>query len=329
MTQVSVPISVPERDPYRAAYEAAGRVDQSAHGRVWLTGRSRADLLQRLTTNDIARLAPGEGARTVLVNHHARILDLLTVYCLPEALLVTTSIGAGSTLARFLRSKIFFGDDVAVEDVSDDTIQLQVYGPRAAMLVQRVTSIDPHAWAVHHVQAASIGDVQVWIARTLPLGGDGFVIIAAREHADIVQQAFAEVVLLDEQTLDVLRIEAGYPAPRRELSTEYIPLETGLDDAISFTKGCYVGQEIIARMESRHRRAKRLMGLRLEQLVAAGSALEHNGKNVGVLTSVVQSPRFGPIGLAYIRTAAAVPGTQVQLPGGIGAEVVELPFEKR
>ena len=97
-------------------------------------------------------------------------------------------------------------------------------------------------------------------------------------------------------------------------------------DAISFNKGCYVGQEIIARMESRHRLAKQLMGLRLTGMVEPGGKLQRDGKEAGDLTSVVDSPRYGPIGLAYVRTAAAEPGTVVQVADGVDAEVVELPF---
>jgi folate-binding protein YgfZ len=326
MTQIGIPISEPQVNAYRAAYATVGRVDRTARGRVWLTGQDRAELLQRLTTNDIVKLNPGQGTRTVLVNSHARILDLLTVYGLPEALLVTTTIGQGNTLARFLQGKIFFGDKVAVEDRSDTTFELHLYGPQAAALVERVTGLNVHEWSLHHIQAGSINGAYAWVARTLPIGGNGFTIIAERDAQPAIEQAFDEADIIDEETLDILRIEAGYPAARHELSTEYIPLETGLTDAVSFNKGCYVGQEIIARMESRNRLAKRMVGLRLDQLVASGSPLQHEGKEVGMLTSAVQSPRFGPIGLGYVRTALATPGAQLQLPQGVGVKVVDLPF---
>jgi aminomethyltransferase len=322
----AVPVATPDQTVYRSALETAVRFDTITPGRIRLAERDRAVLLQRLTTNDIARLKPGEGARTVLINSHARILDLLTVYALPEHLLVTTSAGHGSTLVRYLQSRVFFQDRVSIEDLSDATIELRLYGPQAAALVRQATSVDPHDWPLHHVQAAAIDSAQVWIARILPVGGAGFSIFAQRADADRVQQAFAAVQPLDEATFDVLRIEQGYPAAKRELSTEYIPLETGLTDAVSFSKGCYVGQEIIARMESRNRLAKRLMGLRLEQAVAANSPVHHENKDVGVVTSVAASPRHGPIGLAYIRTAVAVPGTRVQIGAGTSAEVIELPF---
>jgi aminomethyltransferase len=326
MTQTVSQVAAATPELYRAALDAVVRLDESARGRLRLTDVGRADLLHRLTTNDIVKLKPGEGARTALINHNARILDLLTVYALPEHLLVTNNPGQGGALTRFLQSKIFFNDKVAVEDLTDTTIQIQLYGPQSAALIRAVTSVDPADWPLHHIQVAAIGAAQVWVARTLPLGGDGFVILAQRDDAEAIEQALASAPQLDEATLDVLRIEQGYPMARRELSTEYIPLETGLSDAVSFTKGCYVGQEIIARMESRNRLAKRLMGLRLSQPVAPGGKLSYEGKEAGDLTSVAESPRFGLIGLAYVRTAAAAPGTRVEVGAGVSAEVVELPF---
>jgi aminomethyltransferase len=156
----------------------------------------------------------------------------------------------------------------------------------------------------------------------------------------------AGAVPLDASTLDVLRVERGYGTFGRELSQEYIPLETGLLDAVSFTKGCYVGQEIIARMESRGRLAKVLRGLRLttddrrpttdddlpvvgrQWSVVVPAKLEVDGKEAGDLTSVVVSPRFGPIGLAYVRSAYAAPGGSVGIAGAnVRGEVIELPFD--
>lgn len=327
MTQATAQITPADTTLYQTALNQVVRYDERARGRVRLTGQDRASLLQRLTTNDIVKLKPGEGARTVLINHNARILDVLTVYALPEHLLITTNPGSGPALSRFLQSKIFFNDKVAVQDLTSATIQINLYGPQAAKRIEQIVSVDASSWPVHHIQAASIGASQVWIARTLPIGGDGFAILAQHEDESVIQQSLADVPPLDAATFEVLRIEQGYGGHQHEYSTEYIPLETGLTDAVSFTKGCYVGQEIIARMESRNRLAKRLMGLRLAQPVAAGGKLQFNGKEAGDLTSTAISPRFGSIGLAYVRSVAAVPGTIVQVGDGIDAEVVELPFQ--
>ncbi len=311
---------------YEAATTAVVSYDASAHGRLRLTERDRADLLHRLSTNDLRALTPGDGLRTAVINHHARIIDLLTVYALPEHLLVTTSPGQAAIVANLLRKNIFFQDKVRVEDLSESTAQYHVFGPQAASLIHEITSVDVAAWPLHHIQAAAIGGAQGWIARILPLAGDGFAVFARAEDREAVQSALGETVELGAETYNLLRIEHGYPAFGHELSLEYIPLETRLVDAVSFTKGCYVGQEIIARMESRNRLAKQLMGLRLARPVEAGGKISRDGKEMGDLTSVGNSPRFGPIGLAYVRSAAAIPGTQVEVAEGVTAEVVELPF---
>jgi aminomethyltransferase len=311
---------------YDATYTDVVRHGNASISRVWLEGADRAALLQRLTTNDVVRLQPGDGVRTVLVNSIARILDVLTVYALPDALLVTTGVGQGATLARFLQSKIFFGDKVRVHDRTDVLAHVALYGPHAAALVEQATGVVIADWPLHHVAEAHINSVPVHVVRMLPLGGEGVGIIVEPDHLPTIETAFAGAVPLDDATLDVLRIEAGYGAPRHEWSTDYIPLEANLGDAISFAKGCYTGQEIIARMDSRNRLAKRLMGLRFAHDVAPGSALLGDGKDAGVVTSTAHSPRYGAIGLGYVRTAFATAGITLQFADGGSAQVVELPF---
>lgn len=323
---VSEMVSTPVAAEYQAALEGVVWYNGSAGGRLRLTDRDRADLLHRLSTNDIRGLAPGNGRRTVLVNHIARIIDVLTVYALPEHLLVTTSPGQHTAVVNLLRRNIFFQDRVGVEDLTESTVAYHLYGPQAAALVAQISTIDPADWPVHHIQAAEIAGAQGWIARTLPIGGAGFIVFGRTEDRELLEGALAGVPRLSAATFDVLRVEQGYGAFGHELSLDYIPLETRLTHAVSFTKGCYVGQEIIARMESRNRLAKQLMGLRLAQPVSAGGKLSREGKEMGDLTSVVDSPRFGPIGLAYVRTAAAEPGTTIEVADGVSAEVIELPF---
>lgn len=309
---------------YDAVENGVALADASRHGRIRLTQRDRADLLHRLSTNDIAGLTPGMGRRTVMVNHNARILDLLTVYHLPEHLLVETQPGQAAALVQLLRRNIFFRDQVRVEDVTATTVQRMLYGPQAAALLSKLTSLEVADWPLHHIQAVRIGSQAAWLARSLPLGGDGWSIFAEDAAWNEMAAAFADVPVLDDGTLAVLRIEAGYPAWGSELSVEYIPLETRLTDAVSFTKGCYVGQEIIARMDSRQRLAKQLMVLRPAAPVETPTPLTLNGKDQGTFTSLADSPRHGLIGLGYVRTAHAHAGVKL-MAGDIEVEVGELP----
>jgi folate-binding protein YgfZ len=316
-----------ERDMYASALERAVIADERTAGRIFMRGRDRAALLHRLSTNDIERLKPGEGTLTVLTTPIGRIIDLLTVHALDDALLIVTSPDQGPPVFGHLRRNIFFNDQVTLEAAGRTHAQMALYGPKAACLIAELTgaAID---LPLHGITTTVIAGVRLLIARRKPIGGDSFTLYIPSDGYDAVYAALlTSATPIDSDTLDVLRIEQGYGAFGRELSQEYIPLETGLLDAVSFSKGCYVGQEIIARMESRGRLAKRLCGLQLSQPVTPPAKLVCDGRDAGDITSAAVSPRFGPIALAYVRTAYAEPGTVVGVEGtGVTGRVVELPF---
>lgn len=331
---MTVSITQARRAAYDAALSGGALYDCAPRGRILMRDRDRAALLHRLSTNTIEGLAPGQGAETVLTTPIGRIIDLLSVYTLEDALLLVSSPGRGAAIAGHLRKNIFFNDKVKLEDATATLGQLAVYGPRAAELLT-AAGLPVEGLPTHGIVATTWGDAQLYIARCRPLGGAGYWLIAPPAAlvalGATIQEAGAAP--LDEDTHEVLRVEAGYGAYGRELSQEYIPLETGLWGAVSFSKGCYVGQEIIARMESRGRLAKRLRGLRFatapllpEAPATPLAKLDAGGKEAGDLTSLVASPRHGLIGLAYVRTAHAEPGTRL-LVAGAEAEVAELPFE--
>jgi len=335
---------------YHAALKGAALADEGGAGRVFMRGKDRVALLQRLSTNDIAQLRPGQGARTVLTTPIGRIIDVLTVHVLEEALLIVSSPGQGGLVWAHLKKNIFFNDQVSLEAAGRSHSQLALYGPAAAALLEQVSGAALSELRPQHTATIDLVGVPVLVARREPIGGASFTLYLPSEHLGAVRDALVAsgALPLDADTLDVLRVERGYGAFGRELSQEYIPLETGLLDAVSFTKGCYVGQEIIARMESRGRLAKVLRGLKLttndegrktndaesDPLVFGLSSfvapikLEVDGKEAGDLTSVVVSPRFGPIGLAYVRSAHAAPGGSVGITGAnVRGAVVELPFD--
>jgi aminomethyltransferase len=335
---------------YHAALEGAALYDESGAGRIFMRGRDRAALLHRLSTNDIERLRPGQGARTVLTTPIGRIIDVLTVHMLEDALLIVSSPGQGGQVWAHLKKNIFFNDQVTLAAAGRSHGQLALYGPAAAALLEQVSGVALHELRPQHTITIDLAGGPVLVARREPIGGVSWTLYPPAEQLDGVRDALTDAgaVPLDADTFNVLRVERGYGAFGRELSQEYIPLETGLLDAVSFTKGCYVGQEIIARMESRGRLAKVLRGLKLmtndegrktndgegDPLVFGRSSLvaplklEVDSKESGDLTSVVVSPRFGPIALAYVRSAHAAPGTIVGISGsGITGEVVELPFD--
>jgi aminomethyltransferase len=322
---------------YRTALEQSAMRDESAAGRIFMRGRDAASLLHRLSTNDIVGLKPGQGARTVLTTSIGRIIDVLYVYRLEDGMLITTSLNQGPPVYGLLKKNIFFNDQVTLEPAGRSHGQLALYGPEAAAVLEQLAGAGLPDLPLHHHAEIALAGVPVRVARREPIGGPSFTLFVPAESMEAMQTALREAGAqsLSDETFDTLRVEQGYGVWGREWSKEYIPLETGLLDAICFSKGCYVGQEIIARMESRNRLAKQLRGLRLTMddgrwtmdKQSSTQKLEVGGKEAGDLTSAVVSPRFGPIALAYVRTAHAAPGSMVGIAGtDAHGEVVELPF---
>ncbi len=310
---------------YAAAHEGAVVYDSSPLGRLRLTGATRVDFLQRMSTNDMNALASGQGAATILTTPTARIVDRVIVYLREADALLITSRGAQAPIAAWLKKYIFFNDDVQVRDASGEWWMLSIYGAKAAEVVSRLAGSDAAGLRLHAWHSIADG----WIvARADPIAGDGFHVLAATPErlSSLWQAAIAAgAAPIGEQALEVLRIESGRPRFARELSEEYIPLEVGLWADVSFTKGCYVGQEIIARMESRHRLAKQMIGLRSSAPIRADSAIHVDGTTVGHVTSSTPRPQGDSIALGFIKPAYATAGARVSLDGEIVAEVIALP----
>jgi folate-binding protein YgfZ len=235
---------------------------------------------------------------------------------------VITLPGRGAATARYLQSRIFFQDRVMVTDASAEWAQFEVFGPAAGTILGNLPAPDS-------VIAAEIGGAAV---RVIGLRDDAYGLITpvGQGEALAVRLIEAGAVLLSAEVYEVLRVEAGRPGPAQELTGEHTPLEANLDGAISSTKGCYSGQEIIARQLTYDKVARRMAGLRLEQPVAVGAAVQVDGRTVGTVTSAVQSPRFGPIALAVMRRPHFEPHTYVTaVPDdtrAVAGETVSLPF---
>lgn len=315
---------------YLAAYDGLALRDEPATGRILMQGRDAAALLHRLSTNDINRLAPGAGLRTALTTPIGRMRDLLGVHRLPTGLLLLTSEGQGGPVFSHLRQNIFFNDQVTLQPLGRSHIQIGLFGPQATPVLAELLGGPVDDMPLHGIRPVAWNDAEVLVIRRLPLGsGAAFTLLVPAEQATLVQQIRERAALLDDSSYDTLRVEAGHSAFGREISEEYIPLETGLDDAVSFSKGCYVGQEIIARMESRGRIAKLLRGLQLATLPESLPApLLAEGKDAGIITSAVHSPQAGLIGLGYVRAAHASSGTILATADGQPVTVSELPFAK-
>lgn len=288
---------------YRAAHEAAVLADRGALGMLLLTGQTRLDLINRMSTQALTGLKSGEGAATVLTTEIGRIIDRPILYATSDSVYVLTGEGHADALARYFLRNIFFNDDARLKNLSADTAIFGVYGPRAGEMLAAAgfpeTDLPRHHWRSTEIAAAT-----AYLHRADPIAGDGYFVTANAAGRAALWAALTAAGLtpIDEETYDYLRIEAGRPRFGRELSLDYIPLEAGLWDDVSFSKGCYTGQEIIARMESRGKLAKRLVRLRPASPVAAGAEIIANGRPAGTITSAADGPA-GPVALGYVKTA--------------------------
>jgi aminomethyltransferase len=276
-------------------------VDRSNLGMLKFSGETRLDLIHRMSTQDVNSLQPGMGAATILTTDIGRIIDRLILYVGTQDVYALTGEENADNIARYLMRFVFFNDDFHIADLSAETRIWGVYGPAAGNHLNNIWGVELDLARHHWQQLTGPNDRPVYMMRTDPVFGDGYLIMS--EGDDYTQLLIdGGLKLAGEEAFDYLRIASGRPRFGRELTSDYIPLEANLWPDVSFSKGCYIGQEIIARMESRGRIAKQLVRLRLDELVPAGEDIIAAGKKAGTITSVASGP-LGVIGLGYVKTA--------------------------
>lgn len=323
---------------YQAALEAATFFVQSTAGYVRVSGADQTAFLQRQTSNDLKLLEPGQPLLNVLTSPTARILDVL--YLLQssdeggEAMIDAITLpGRGAETSGFLKSRIFFMDQVAVRDISAEIAQIDLIGPQASAVLQKAGAAQiPTA---NTIVATTIQEISLRILNPEPAFGLGYRLLVTQKGSEKLLQGLAEAgaTPLAAESYLILRVEAGLPEADYELTSEYTPLETGLELTVSDNKGCYTGQEILARQVTYDKVTQRLCGLYLEEPRNSGERVWFEGKSVGTLTSSVRSPRFGAIGLAILKRPHHTPGTAlrvgVQPEDSVPAVVTTLPFKAR
>jgi folate-binding protein YgfZ len=309
---------------YVALRDGAALLPRPDAGVLRLTDADRSDFLHRMTTNNINALRPGHSAVTVLTSPTARMLYVFTVVCQEDALLLLPALGQTQPLARHLRGQIFFMDKVKVADVSGELARLRLLGPQAAGVLAQI-GVDATA-----VQANAVLTHDDWLIVAQPhyeVPGFELVVPAVRQAEMTAVLAGAGAFVLDNAaTYDARRIELGRPVAGSELTDEYNPLEAGLAWACSDNKGCYTGQEIIARQITYDKVTRTLVGLVATQPLTPSAEVMVDGRSVGQITSAAHSPTLdAPIALAVIKRPANTPGTQVTVDGA-AAQVAALPF---
>ena len=317
------------------AFESCVLGDRSQFARILATGHDFLDLLNRLSTADIVSLSPAEGQPTILTTGKGRIVERLFVHHLgADGVLSVGGPGAGPSVLEHL-ARYTFREDTGVSDATEASFQLVLIGPRAAEALQAVGVTAPDRFGVVD---GSIGGRAVRILGGDGLSGEGFSITASNEHGPTVWDALVASVEAVEgrpagdQALEAYRVLRGQPLSGHELSEEYNPLEAGQWDAVSFEKGCYVGQEVVARLNTYDKVSRLLVGLELPPdaaLPTVGEPLYDGERRVGRLTSAVRSPdRPTPIGLGYLKKQSIRPNLELRVGdgGSTPACVVELPL---
>jgi folate-binding protein YgfZ len=312
---------------YRALHEGCGLIDRSERGKLALSGSGAVEFLNGQVTNELATLKPGDGCYAAFLTHKGKMLGDLRILArgedptaAPGELLLDTERVALQALFDMIR-RFKVGYDVELHKRTLERGLLSLIGPDA----ERVAAAAALFEAEHANAPVEIDGVAALAVRT-DVGIDLLCDAADSERltAALLERGAAPV---SERSAECLRIEHGRPRYGIDLDDTTIPQEAGLNErAVSFTKGCYVGQETVARLFYRGKPNRRLCGLRLSEAALPGAELHLGERVVGRLTSAAVSPALGPIGLALVRREAE-PGTAVAIgDDGTSAEVIELPF---
>jgi tRNA-modifying protein YgfZ len=300
--------------------------DSSHWGKIVVSDRDRLRFLHNQSTADFEQRQAGEGCNTVFVTSTARTIDLATGLVLDDQVLLIVSPNRREHLFNWLDKYIFFADRVKLIDVTDTLASFTLIGTESVSILEQLGCPKLLDLSLHSHQIYTIAGIEVRIAIGTELGLPGYQLICDRAESAILYQSLTSLgaVKIDEDAWECLRITQGRPKPDAELTEDYNPLEVGLWDTISFSKGCYIGQETIARLNTYKGVKQYLWGIKLAESVPTGTVITINGEKIGVLTSCTEID--GKIqGLGYIRSKAGGVGLKVMV-NNISGEVISLPF---
>jgi len=316
----------------RAVRTAAGLFDFSFRGKFRMKGRDHAKLLQRLVSNDVKKLTPGQGIYATLLNAQGHIVVDLRLYCDDGSFLVDVEADLRDKAMQSFRRYII-ADQVEIEPL--DLYALAFQGPRSRVLLEKTLHIDlPEMREFDHC-AANYAGFPIRVVRATSTGEEGYEVWVNATGMEAVwgaacgQAPTYDMLPCGSEALESLRIEAGIPRYGSELGEDVIPQEAGLFSALSFTKGCYIGQEIVERTRSRGHVNWNLTGViaGAEQTLPPGEKASVGGREVAEVSSSCVSPTLGKtIALAYVRREFSEPGAKLTFLSGVEAEVAALPF---
>ena len=327
-----------------AVRKKAGLIDQSHHGKLRLQGKDRTEFLHGMVTNDIKKLTPGNGLYAVFTTDKAKMLADARIYCLPDALWIDLEPEVTEKIYKHL-DKYTLASDVSIENLTETQGLLSVYGPSSSEILAQIVPSASLPLKEHSTVSLLLDGAPILVARNEITGELGYDLYLPTDKLASTWNRLMQVgsphglqpVGLD--ALDSLRIEAGIARYGIDMDESNFPMEAGLEKkAISYTKGCYIGQETIARADAQGQMNKRLMGLELsgesipkkgQPILAQPASPETAEKAVGTVTSGVKSPTLGKvIAMGYLHRDFIKPGTQVLIDGA-PAVVIPLPFYRR
>jgi folate-binding protein YgfZ len=289
---------------YELVTESAGLADRSDRGKFLVRGAEAADFLQGQVSNDVEALEPGSGCYATVLNHKGKLRTDLRVLRGDDWFWLDTEAIGHAVLEHMLRT-YSLGRDVQFEDVTASRALLSLVGPAARERLDAAPPEDEHSFVT--------GEHGIYVSTDLGV--------------DVICEpgTTLEAEPVSEEAVECLRVEAGRPRLGFDMDAETIPQEAGINErAVSFTKGCYVGQETVARLHYRGKPNRHLRGLRLSEPAERRSEIMLGDRVVGRIGSTCVSPRLGPIALALVRREAG-PGATVEVDGA-PAEVVDVPF---
>ena len=324
---------------YQAARTGAALYDLSDQGKIYITGKDRINFLHRLLTNDILACTPGRGCHAALLTSQGHVISCLRLSAVDHAILLDTPPSTRTTVYNNL-NEFLFREDVQIEDQSDPKTLLGVHGPNASTLLSTTLAIKPEVLEelpVLHNMSCFIEDSPVLLIRDRYFGESGWDIFGSRSVINHLREKLikAGATLISAQTARVLLMETGIPAYPEDFDESVTLFEAGLENcSISFTKGCYPGQEVMTWIRERNsnRTSRKLVGLTIDgsTVPATHDALIHNGLRAGHITSGVFSETLQrPIAFGYIRWDLKVAGTDIHVQHEkelIKATVCALPF---
>ena len=318
----------------RALREGAGLLELPGRGVLEVRGSERVRWLDGMLSQDVRAVAArgvGAGGYALALTQKGRIVADVHLLVHEECIWLELERAAIPALTAHLERYII-ADDVELRDVSAELTRFALEGPRAAQAVETLLETSPEE--PEGFVPVQPGGLQAWLATWGLLGPSGRQLFAssssAQELRETLLDAGAEVGLVPvrEEAFHLRRIEVGIPWLGRELDESVLPAEARLERAVSTTKACYTGQEVVARLRSRNRRNHLLVGLRFEEPAPEpGAGLQAEGRRAGEVTSVARPPSGEPIGLGFVRAELAEPGVTLSLQGGRAARVCAIPLD--